>query len=116
MAKNPYTGKQMMMNIIDLLTRSGMFVQDLKDWDRKLSADQTWINLHPFIQELYQRCITLGTMTSAQGGYTGGGNCFSVLTAKEDDVSDKDTAETIAGTIILHMANLLLQHHRTGKG
>jgi hypothetical protein len=50
MAKVLYTGEQMMMNVIDLLTRSGMFVQDLEDWDRKPSADQTWINLRPFIQ------------------------------------------------------------------
>jgi hypothetical protein len=51
----------------------------------------------------------LGTMTSAQGGYTGGCNRFTGLTAKEDDVSDDDTAETIAGMINLHMANLSLQ-------
>jgi hypothetical protein len=31
------------------------------------------------------------------------------LTAKEDNDSDDDTAETIAGTINLHMANLSLQ-------
>jgi hypothetical protein len=71
--------------------------------------DKTWINLCPFIQESYQQRITSGTMTSAQGGYTGGGNHFTGLTAKEDDVSDDNTAETIAGTINLHMANLLLQ-------
>ncbi len=98
-----------MMNIINLLTRSGMFVQDLEDWDRKPSADQMWINLRSFIQELYQRHITLGAMMSAQGGYTGGGNCFAGLTAEKDDVSDNDTAETIAGTTNSHMANLLLQ-------
>ncbi len=46
---------------------------------------------------------------SVQGGYTGGGNRFTGLTAKEDDVSDDDTAETITGTINLHMENLLLQ-------
>jgi hypothetical protein len=49
MAKVPYTSKQMMMNVTDLLTRGGMFVQDLEDWNRKPSADQTWINLRPFI-------------------------------------------------------------------
>jgi hypothetical protein len=48
-------------------------------------------------------------MTSVQGGYTGGGNRFAGLIAKEDDVSDNNLAETIAGTINLHMANLLLQ-------
>ncbi len=46
---------------------------------------------------------------SAQGGYTGGGNCFAGLTAEEDNVSDNNTAETIAWTINLHMVNLLLQ-------
>jgi hypothetical protein len=54
-------------------------------------------------------------MTSAQGGYTGGGNRFAGLTAKEDDVSDDDTAEMIAGTINLHMANLSLQTVATIK-
>jgi hypothetical protein len=47
-------------------------------------------------------------MTAAQGGYTGGGNRFAGLTT-DDDVSDNDTAETLAGTISLHMANLSLQ-------
>ncbi len=108
LAKVPYTNKQMMMNVIDLLTCSGMFVSDLEDWDCKSSTDQTWINLHPFVQEAYQQRITSGAMTSAQGGYTGGGNRFAGLTAK-DDVSDDNTAETIAGTIDSHMANLLLQ-------
>ncbi len=109
MAKVPYTSKQMMMNLINLLMRSGMFVRDLEDWDRKSSADQMWINLRPFIQESYQRRIMSGMMTSAQGGFTGGGNCFEGLTAKEDDVSDDDMAETIVGMINLHMANLSLQ-------
>jgi hypothetical protein len=81
MAKVPYTSEQMMMNVINLLTRSGMSVQDLEDWDCKPSADQAWINLRPFIQELYQQHIRLGMMTSAQGGYTGGGNRFMGLTA-----------------------------------
>ena len=109
LAKVPYTSEQLMMNVIDLLTRSGMFVRDLEDWDRKPSADRTWINLRPFIQESYQRRISSGTMTSAQGGYSGGGNRFAGLTTADEEVSDDDTAETIAGTISSHMANLSLQ-------
>ncbi len=54
-------------------------------------------------------------MKSAQGGYTGGGNRLARLTAEEDDVSDNNTAEIIAGTINLHMANLLLQTVATIK-
>jgi hypothetical protein len=46
MTKVPYTGEQMMMSVINLLMGSGMFMRDLEDWDRKPSADQTWINLH----------------------------------------------------------------------
>jgi hypothetical protein len=48
-------------------------------------------------------------MTSAQGGYSGGGNRFAGLTTADEDVLDNDTAETIAGTINSHMANLSLQ-------
>ncbi len=48
-------------------------------------------------------------MTSAQGGYTGGDNRFTGLTAEEDNVSDNNTAETIAGMINSYMANLSLQ-------
>jgi hypothetical protein len=109
LAKVPYTSEQMMMNVIDLLTRSGMFVRDLEDWDRKPCTDQTWINLRPFIQESYQRRITPRTMTSVQEGYSGGGNRFAGLTTADEDISDDDTAETIAGTINWHMANLSLQ-------
>jgi hypothetical protein len=54
-------------------------------------------------------------MTSAPGGYTGGDNHFAGLTAKEVGFSDNDMAETIAGTIYLHMANLLLQTAATIK-
>jgi hypothetical protein len=54
-------------------------------------------------------------MTSVQGGYTDGGNSFAGLTAEEDNVSDDNMAETIAGTINLHMANLLLQTAATIK-
>jgi hypothetical protein len=54
LAKVPYSSEQLMMNVIDLLMCSGMFVLDLEDWDHKPGTDQTWINLHPFIQELYQ--------------------------------------------------------------
>jgi hypothetical protein len=103
-----------MMNVIDLLTRSGMFVRDLEDWDRKSTTDQTRINLRPFVQEAYQQGITSGAMTSAKGGYTGGGNRFVGLTAK-DDVSDDNTVETIVGTINLHMANLSMQTAATIK-
>ncbi len=54
-------------------------------------------------------------MTPAQEGYTGGGNCFAGLTAKEDDISDNNMAVTIARTINLHMANLSLQTVATIK-
>ena len=51
----------------------------------------------------YQRCLTSGTVTSAQGGYAQN-NCFAGLTTNEE--SNKDTANTITGTITSHMAKL----------
>jgi hypothetical protein len=79
---------------------------NLEDWERKPIGDQTWINLRPFIQEAYQRRLTSGTITSAQGRFTQN-NRFAGLATEVD--SDDDTAETIAGTINLHMANLTAQ-------
>jgi hypothetical protein len=68
-AKVPYTNEQLIMNVIDLLTRCGMYTRNMEDWDRKPDADNTWIHLCPFIQKAYQQCLQMGTMTAAQGGY-----------------------------------------------
>ena len=106
LAKNPYTTQQLLINAIDLLARSGLYQRDLEDWERKPIVDQTWINLRPFIQEAYQRRLTSGTITSAQGGFTPA-NRFAGLATDGD--SDDDTAETIAGTINSHLANFTAQ-------
>jgi hypothetical protein len=106
LAKNPYTTQQLLINAIDLLARSGLYQRNLEDWERKPIVNQTWINLRPFIQEAYQRRLTSGTITSAQGGFTPT-NRFADLATEVD--SDNDTAETIAGTINSHMANLASQ-------
>jgi hypothetical protein len=106
LAKNPYTTQQLLINALDLLVRCGLYQRDLEDWERKPIVDQTWINLWPFIQEAYQRRLTSGTITSAQGGFAQN-NRFSGLATDVD--SDNDTAETITGTINLHMANLTAQ-------
>ncbi len=67
-----------------------------------------WINLHPFIQEAYQQHLTSGTITSTQSGYAQS-NSFAGLATNKDSDDDTDTADTIAGTIYLHMANLSAQ-------
>ena len=106
LAKNPYTTQQLLINALDLLARCGLYQRDLKDWERKPIAGQTWINLRPFIQEAYPRRLTSGTITSAQGGFAQN-NRFAGLATDVD--SDDDTAETIAGTINSHMVNLTAQ-------
>ncbi len=50
----PYTDKQLLMNVIALLMRCGMYTPDMEDWDRKPNADKTWIHLRLFIQKAYQ--------------------------------------------------------------
>jgi len=106
LAKKPYTTQQLLINAINLLVRCGLYQRDLEDWEHKPLIDQTWINLRPFIQEAYQRCLTSGTITSAQGEFAQN-NRFAGLATDVD--FDDDTAETIAGTINSHMANLTAQ-------
>ena len=93
-------------HVIDLLAHCGLYQRDLEDWECKPLVDQTWINLRPLIQKAYQRRLTSGTITSAQGGFAHN-NRFAGLATDVD--SDDDTAETIAGTINSHMANLTAQ-------
>ncbi len=91
---------------MDLIARWGLYRRDIEDWERKPLANQTWTNLRPFIQEAYQRHLTSGTITSTQNGYPQS-NRFAGLVTNKD--SDDNTADTITGTIHLHMANFTAQ-------
>jgi hypothetical protein len=79
---------------------------NIEDWESKPLGVQPWINLRPFIQEAYQQCLTSGTITSTQNGYTQSSRFAGLATNKD---SDDNTAGTIAGTINLHMENLTAQ-------
>jgi hypothetical protein len=103
-AKVPFTVEQLLVNAVDLFTRTGLYARDMDDWERKPLTDQTYFNLRPFIQAAYQRRLTSGTVTASAGGY-GSGNRFAGLST-EDDVSDDGTAETVIDSINTHMANL----------
>ncbi len=48
-----FTNEQLLMNVIDLLTRCSLYQRDLEDWDCKLEPAKRWLNLHLFIQEVY---------------------------------------------------------------
>ena len=61
LAKNLYMTQQLFINALDLIAQTGLYQCDLKDWECKPNADQTWINLRPHIQEAYQHRLTLGT-------------------------------------------------------
>jgi hypothetical protein len=60
LAKVPYTSKQLIMNVIDLLSRIGMFVHDLEDWDHKSSSQLSRIgrSFGPY----YEKVIVLNTL------------------------------------------------------
>jgi hypothetical protein len=98
------TTEQMLMNIVDLFTCCSLYSCNMDNWDQKPNANKTYLLFSPFIQDTYQRCYASGTITASQGGYSTA-NPFVGLTAK-DNVSDKDTAETITRAINLRMANL----------
>jgi hypothetical protein len=96
-----YMVEQLLMNIVDLFTHAGI---DMDNWECKLDADKTYVNLHPFIRATYQRCLASGVITATQSGYASN-NCFAGLTTA-DNVSDDGTADTIVKSIQTHMANL----------
>jgi hypothetical protein len=104
-AKEPYTDKQLWMNVIDLLMCCRMYLLDVKDQDRRTDTKKTWLHLCSFIQKTYQHRLQTGATTAAQGGYT---NRYAGIFT-EDDVSANNRAETIAGTVNLRMANLSAQ-------
>jgi hypothetical protein len=68
-AKVPYTTEQLLMNVVDLFMRSGAYACNMDDWEQKPTADQTYFNLHPFIQATYQRRLASGVITAAASGY-----------------------------------------------
>jgi hypothetical protein len=104
-----YTNEQLLMNVINLLTRCGLYQRNLEDWECKPDAGKTWLNLRPFIQEAYQRCLASGQMTTSQGGYTSPNRFVAFTNATNKEVSEDDTAETITTTINSHMVNLSAQ-------
>jgi hypothetical protein len=103
-AEVPYTSKQLLMNVVDLFTHSGIYACDMDDWERKPDVDKTYVNLRPFIQAAYQRCLALGVITTTQSRYTSS-NHFAGLTTN-NDVLDNGISETIVESINTHMANL----------
>ncbi len=103
------TNQQLPMNAINLLTQCSLYQCILEDWDRKPQPNKTWINLHPFIQEAYQRHLQSETMTTGQGGYASQNHFSGLTVTNEEYISDDDTAETIAGTISSQFANPFVQ-------
>ncbi len=103
-AKVPYTKEQMLMNVVDLFTQAGIYAHDMDNWDQTAENAKTYLLFCPLIQDAYKCRLTLGAITTGQGGYNSFNRFASLKT--NDDVSDDNTAETIAGTISSHMANL----------
>jgi hypothetical protein len=88
----------------NLFTHLGTYVRNMDDWERKAKAYKTFVNLHPFIQAAYQRCLASSVITATQSGYASN-NRFAGITIK-DNVSDDGMADTIVKSIATHMANL----------
>ena len=103
-AKVPYTTEQLLMNVVDLFTRAGIYARDMDDWERKPPAEQTYYNLRPFIQAAYQRRLASGLITATGSGYASN-NRFAGFTA-DDEASEDGTADTIVESINSHIANL----------
>jgi hypothetical protein len=101
----------MLMNVVNLFTQAGIYARDMNNWDWKVNNAKTYLLFRPFIQDAYQRRLTSGPFTTGQGGYASF-NRFAGLTTN-NDISNNDTAETIAGTINNHMANVSVSAQTT---
>jgi hypothetical protein len=103
-AKVPYTTEQLLMNVVNLFTRAGIYARDMDDWERKPPNEQTYYNLRPLIQAAYQCHLASGVIAATASGYASN-NQFAGLTAN-DKASDDGTAKTIVESINSDMANL----------
>ena len=103
-AKVPYTPDHLLMNVVDLLHRCGLYTRNLEDWDRRADAYKTWMRIRLFIQEAYQQHLQSGVTTAALSGYASINRIAGL--AKIDKASDDGLVEMLAGTITAHMANL----------
>jgi hypothetical protein len=103
-ARIPYTAKQLLMNVVDLFMRAGIYARDINNWECRPDANKMYINLHPFIQAAYQGCLASGVITATQSRYATN-NCVAGLTAA-DNVLDDGTTDTIVDSLNTHMANL----------
>ena len=52
-AGTPYSQGKILATAYDLVFKTGMFSNDLRDWRRKTAADKTWTNFKPFMTERY---------------------------------------------------------------
>jgi hypothetical protein len=96
LGKNPYTDKQLIMNVICLLLSTGLYTHAFKDWDQLGEASKTWIELRRIIQVAFQRRLNASAPTSSHQGYAPAlpfqQNAFNALAT---DDSDEDTADTV---------------------
>jgi hypothetical protein len=110
LGENPYTDKQLIMNMIRLLLTKGLYIRAFEDWDHLAKGAKTWIKLRRIIQEAFQRRLNASAPTSGHQGYAPAlpfqQNAFNALAAND---SDDDTAKT--GTT--QMAALTYQSHLT---
>ncbi len=92
-ARVPYTAKQLLMNVANLLMCASIYAHNMDNWECKPDTDKTYVNLRPFIQAAYQCHLLSGVIMATQSGYASS-NCFAGLTAT-DNVSDNGMADTI---------------------
>jgi hypothetical protein len=61
--------EQLLMNVVKLFTHTGIYARNMDNWERKPPNEQTYYNLHPFIQAVYQRHLASGVITATASGY-----------------------------------------------
>ena len=90
LGQNPYTDKQLIINMIHLLLTT--------DWDQLTDAAKTWIELHRLIQEAFQRKLNATAPTVGHQGYAPAlpfqHNTFGALAGNNSN--EDNSTETVA--------------------
>jgi hypothetical protein len=95
----------LVLTAICLLLGTGSYARAFKDWDLLAKVDQTWIELHRIIQEVFQHCLNAMAPTSGHQCCSPTlsymmNNTFGALGHIAKDNKDDNFADTVATQVV----------------
>jgi hypothetical protein len=67
-AERPYSPEQILDRVLHIVSKTGLYHEDLKEWNKKAAADKTWANLKEFMVAAQSSSLEM-QKNSKQAGY-----------------------------------------------